>query len=92
MGVLVPYEGATLSNSGEISLKVNLTPKSQNERLWWLLGKPVGIFASVACSEEPPQCGGKGKMLDEETILSQGPKDNSYSKNYREYLWIRCRD
>lgn len=41
----------------------NLTSKLQNERLWWLLGKPVG----------------KGKMLDEETILSQGPKDKSYS-------------
>jgi hypothetical protein len=37
---------------------LNLTPKSQNERLWWLLGKPVGI----------------GKMLDGEIILSQGPK------------------
>jgi DNA-directed RNA polymerase II subunit RPB2 len=40
--VLVPYRGATLSNSGKIS-QLRLTPKLCSESAWWPLGKLVGI-------------------------------------------------
>jgi hypothetical protein len=40
--VLVPYGGATLSNSGKLSLRY-LTPKLYCESIEWLLGKLVGI-------------------------------------------------
>ena len=40
--VLVPYGGATLSNSGKLSLKY-LTPKLFCENIEWLLGKLAGI-------------------------------------------------
>jgi DNA-directed RNA polymerase II subunit RPB2 len=44
--VLVPYGGATLSNSGKVSQR-RLTPKLCCESAWWPLGKLVGIGTTL---------------------------------------------